>query len=623
MFYRLSLLLVLACIMGSSGYAGTAGLTDTIEKTYLLKDIVLVLDNSGSMKKNDPEFLAKQAVAEFIERMDASTKVSIIIFDQDIKVVAPLTDASPEAKEDMLQSISGIDYTGQLTNSPAAIERAIYDLKNGGRSDAKKIIIFMTDGIVDTGNEARDLEKTKWLKEYLATDAADSEIHIFGIAFTENADFELIQSLAQKTKGEYYRALEAEYLQTVFDKLYALINQPPELEELPEVLEPQPPEPAPPVIVRVAPPVQDDHADIMMIISLSVLAFSMVIVLLVLLSNRRKSVSNVTAPDAFLRDIQGVTTHDTFKLSNKPTMLGRVAGKDTKRLSYLVIQDNTIGRRHSLIEYKDFAYWIIDQGSINGTFVNDAIIEGAVRLKHGDRIHLHKIEFEFLMPEMADSDQTIVSGEESSEQPTLFVTPDQDQPDAESGSMEFDIDPTPSGIEETILSDTEEAVSDGADAMVPTNKQETISVAGTDETVLTDTEEAGTDGDGTEETILSDTEEAVSDGADATVPTNKQETISVAGTEATVLSDTEEAGTDGDDGDGTEETILSDTEEAVSDGIDATVPTNKQETISAGTEAIVLTDTEEAGTDGDGTEETILTNDGLEGNKADDEDSRN
>jgi pSer/pThr/pTyr-binding forkhead associated (FHA) protein len=90
-------------------------------------------------------------------------------------------------------------------------------------------------------------------------------------------------------------------------------------------------------------------------------------------------------------------------------MLGRVAGKDTDHLDYLVIPESTIGRRHSLIEYKDYAYWIIDQGSINGTFVNDRAVTSEVRLKHGDVIRLHKIEFEFVMPEMEDSGMTVIS----------------------------------------------------------------------------------------------------------------------------------------------------------------------------------------------------------------------
>ncbi len=406
----------------------------------LIKDVVLVLDNSGSMKKNDPQFLTKQAVTEFINNLDESTRASVVIFDQDVRTAVPLTEISSSSRQGLLDSLSQINYKGLYTNSPAAIESAIYDLKNNAREDARKVIVFMTDGIVDTGNADRDLEKTKWLKEDLAADAADAGIRIFGIAFTENADFELIQSLAQKTDGEYYRALLADDLQKVFSKLNTLINEPDE----PEVaMEPETiiiekiiervVELAPAPVVIEVPAAQSqlaadsDQKQLLILVSLAVLILAVIaLVFLFLRSSRSKSHDEETAQEAYLNDIHGITGQASFALGNKPTMLGRVAGKDTEYLNYFVIPETTIGRRHSLIEYKDFSYWIIDQGSINGTFVNNRAVTSEVRLKHGDMVRLHKVEFEFVMPEMADSGMTVISntvmasqGAPSSEAATL------------------------------------------------------------------------------------------------------------------------------------------------------------------------------------------------------------
>ncbi|RKZ67073.1 MAG: hypothetical protein DRQ48_10150, partial [Gammaproteobacteria bacterium] len=380
-------------------------------ESTLIKDVVLVLDNSGSMKKNDPQFLTKHAVTEFINNLDESTRASIIIFDQDVRTVVPLTEISSSSRQDLLDSLSQINYKGLYTNSPAAIENAIYDLKNNAREDARKVIVFMTDGIVDTGNADKDLEKTKWLKEDLSADAADAGIRIFGIAFTENADFELIQSLAQNTDGEYYRALLPDDLQKVFSKLNTLINEP---DKPQEVIEPETiiiekivervvetaPAPAP-VIIEV-PATQSQPADesdrkrsMLILVALVVLILAVIAMVLMLLrGSKSKSRDEEPAQEAYLNDIHGVTGQASFALGNKPTMLGRVAGKDTEYLNYFVIPETTIGRRHSLIEYKDFSYWIIDQGSINGTFVNDRPVTSEVRLKHGDMVRLHKVEFE-------------------------------------------------------------------------------------------------------------------------------------------------------------------------------------------------------------------------------------
>jgi len=218
----------------------------------LTKDVVLVLDNSGSMKKNDPDFLVSKAVKEFISQQDENTRVAIVIFDQGVRLPVSLTTSSLANRETILNSIEEINYKGLFTDSPAGIERAIYELKNNGRDSAQKSIIFMTDGIVDTGAADRDLEKSKWLREDLAPDAADNEIKIFGIAFTEGADFQLIQSIAQKTEGEYYRALAAAELHNVFEQIDKIINTPPEPE--PEVVQVAPVIEAPAPVVQQAPP---------------------------------------------------------------------------------------------------------------------------------------------------------------------------------------------------------------------------------------------------------------------------------------------------------------------------------------------------------------------------------
>jgi len=461
----------------------------------LIKDVILVLDNSGSMKKNDPQFLTKHAVTEFINNLDESTRASIIIFDQDVRTAVPLTEISSSSRQGFLDSLSQINYKGLYTNSPAAIESAIYDLKNNAREDARKVIVFMTDGIVDTGNADRDLEKTKWLKEDLAADAADADIRIFGIAFTENADFELIQSLAQNTDGEYYRALLPDDLHKVFSNLNTLINEPDESEV---AIEPETIiiekiverviEPAPAPVVIEVPTAQSQLADdserrrsTLTLVTLAVLILAVIaLMLLFLRSNRSKSSDDETAQEAYLNDLHGVTGQTSFALGNKPTMLGRVAGKDAEHLNYFVIPETTIGRRHSLIEYKDFSYWIIDQGSINGTFVNDRAVTSEVRLKHGDVIRLHKVEFEFVMPEMEDSGMTVISntvianqGTPSSEAATLVpgssptASDDIDLPDPD-----FDFDLTGSVDE-----DEEDTVIRGGDPAAekdPESSDETI-----------------------------------------------------------------------------------------------------------------------------------------------------
>ena len=405
--------------------------------TSLPIDIMLVLDNSGSMKKNDPNFLVTEAIKEFISQKNENTRVGIIIFDGKAQLKISLTVASFANREAILNSIKGINYTGQYTDFPAAIERAIYELKDNGREDALKSIIFMTDGIVDTGNVNRDLEKSKWMREDLAADAADNEIKIFGIAFTEAADFQLIQSISQQTKGEYFRALVAEDLQNVFQQINEVINKVSESSVVSEIEkitiggrlvnnieseaaselldgDEQSIENIRPRIEAVEQALDnlDDPIPFPSILIAAIVVLILLVLAFLSLILKRKGLSRVPRDEffqeAYINDLQGKTDKQAHMIDERPKMIGRVAGKDIEHMDYIVVNESTISRRHALIEYKDFSFWIIDQGSSNGTFINNERINNEFRLKHGDKIRLHNCEFEFTVPEMDESDETIV-----------------------------------------------------------------------------------------------------------------------------------------------------------------------------------------------------------------------
>ena len=399
-------------------------------------DVMLVLDNSGSMKKNDPKFLVAEAIKEFISQKNENTRVGIIIFDGKVQLKVSLTVASFANRETILNSIKEINYKGQYTDFPAAIERAIYELKDNGREDTSKSIIFMTDGIVDTGDTSRDLEKSRWMRDELSADAADNGIKVFGIAFTEAADFQLIQSISQQTKGEYFRALVAEDLKNVFQQINDAINKVSELpistetEQISTDVQLNNPsvseisdlsEKNNESIVTIEPRIEavekaldnlEEPIPFPSILIIALLALFLLTFALLFLVTQRKGLSKVKLDEpfqeAYLNDLQGKTDKEAHILDERPKMIGRVAAKDAEYMDYIVVNESTISRRHALIEYKDYSFWIIDQGSSNGTFINDVQIENEVRLKHGDKIRLHNYEFEFVVPEMDESDETIV-----------------------------------------------------------------------------------------------------------------------------------------------------------------------------------------------------------------------
>jgi len=426
------------------------------------RDIVLMIDNSGSMKKGDPGYLTKEAVFEFVKQLSGDTWVSLLIFDHRVNLAIPLSKASEKTTGKVLANLDHLDFRGKFTNIPVAMERAIYELTTQGRKEAQKSILFITDGIVDTGNKTKDADSARWLRDILAEDAAGQGIRIYGIAFTSFADVELIQTLAQKTGGKYLRAATPKDILEAFSlakqyilkqKAKTVILSPPALpqpqdsttEFSQETIEDGPiyitAEPAPTVVPGDSPlasssadplpaaaeptapttPVEPKKLNFLPLIFL-ILGMLILIAFLFWFQKKRNMApldrkSEYPAidptdplPTASLKDIGGVTGKTMINITRKVTKVGRIVEGQIQRntAAYLAIDRATISRNHAVIEYQSHIFWITDLGSANGTFLNNRRLTTKMPLKNGDVISFDTFDFDFVMEGNPQLDETII-----------------------------------------------------------------------------------------------------------------------------------------------------------------------------------------------------------------------
>jgi pSer/pThr/pTyr-binding forkhead associated (FHA) protein len=351
-------------------------------------DVMLVLDNSGSMKQNDPKRLLKQAVTEFASNLPAQSQVGIVLFDQRVDVIQGLTKVSDTGfQSELAQSLSRVDYSGKWTDIPGGIERAIYTLNHDGRPDALHAIVFFTDGIIETGNSAKDLERSKWLREDLAAEAKQRGIRIFGVAFTEASDYELIQSVAQTTGGEHYRVLKPSDIAGTFGEISKKILEPSSLSK--------------PQSTAVT-PAQPASWNMPLWVG-SGLVLALLVIIGVFLVRRQSSNSRSQedsekippADYAHMIDVGRHTGEERILLRKRRIRIGRDA-----KLNDVCIAEATVSSQHAEIEYKEGCYYLRDLRSSNGTFINGKQISdpNSVReamLKSGDRIRFDAYEFVF------------------------------------------------------------------------------------------------------------------------------------------------------------------------------------------------------------------------------------
>lgn len=414
--------------------------------------IVLLVDNSGSMRLNDVDRLVPAGVVRFIESLPPATEVAIVSFNGRGRLIQPLI---PAAEFDPAV-LDRLDYRGPWTDLSLAVERGLYELRHRPATEGRDAILMITDGIMDTGSPEGDLRAESWLSGELSQQLVQRDITMWVVALSEEADFRVLNPITSATGGDYLRAMSASDVRGAMDRIREriLVREPtPEAAPRPaptpaprvaaapatqaaapqqpapeqRVLPPALPETEPRAEPTVAPaprievPPIDARAD-----SVSAARWWLAAALLLLgagllgwalwrtwLARQPAPKPVISAleyfPDCYLVDLHGVTNASTHPLKGKYNMITRLQEPPDDGIHYIQIFRRQIGRRHALIEYRDFSFWVIDQQSVNGTFLNGKRVTMETRLKHGDRLRFYKYEFEYCVSDLALSNETLIA----------------------------------------------------------------------------------------------------------------------------------------------------------------------------------------------------------------------
>ena len=135
--------------------------------------IIVALDTSKSMLAQDimPNRLqqAKWGVRDLVKELRGD-RIGLVAFAGDAFLQCPAT-IDYAAFLMMLDDVyAGIVPVGG-TDLFQALDASIDSFKKTEETQAEKVIILLTDGIVDTGNKGQDLESEKWLKETLTLES--------------------------------------------------------------------------------------------------------------------------------------------------------------------------------------------------------------------------------------------------------------------------------------------------------------------------------------------------------------------------------------------------------------------------------------------------------------------
>ncbi|NQD38849.1 VWA domain-containing protein [Permianibacter sp. IMCC34836] len=182
-------------------------------------DVRVVVDISGSMKKNDPGNLRVPAVKLLSNLLPSNSRAAIWTFGQYATELVPSQPVSPAWQQQTLLAADKIGSTSMFTNIGLALQRSTKDWQ--APATGPRHVILLTDGVVDISKNATDnqVARDELLNQILpALKATGAKLHT--IALSADADAALLQQLARETDGMFERANNADELNRIFLRLF-------------------------------------------------------------------------------------------------------------------------------------------------------------------------------------------------------------------------------------------------------------------------------------------------------------------------------------------------------------------------------------------------------------------
>ncbi len=195
-------------------------------------DVIVINDTTGSMFFNDPALVRRLATLMFVDLLSPQDRFHLISYNNSAYHVFPSSadfeNATPSAKEAIksVHPTENVWYSNQGTYHPVALEAALEVLKKSGSS--KKIIIWLTDGVMHLGDESKrkpfveKLAQTQAkLKEILINIESGQETYI------HKPDEQIIFPIILRLDKEEWDMLEEE----IYSALYGSFSTLHELEK--------------------------------------------------------------------------------------------------------------------------------------------------------------------------------------------------------------------------------------------------------------------------------------------------------------------------------------------------------------------------------------------------------
>jgi uncharacterized protein (TIGR03503 family) len=185
-----------------------------------IKDIRVLIDISGSMKKTDPKNLRQPAVKLFATLLPNNVFSGVWTFGQWVNMLVPHGVADSKWKAKVRELAPKINSSGLYTNIEDVLRRSTWDWKEIDPAQDRTIII-LSDGVVDISKNTEDNNDSR---ARITTEILPRLVHagvkIHTIALSSLSDKELLQQLSTATGGIHETIEKPAGLDKVFMQIF-------------------------------------------------------------------------------------------------------------------------------------------------------------------------------------------------------------------------------------------------------------------------------------------------------------------------------------------------------------------------------------------------------------------
>ena len=195
---------------------------DQFQENIVPKDIVFVIDESGSMR-GDKIVQAKDALKLILQQLHEEDRFTIVPFSTHVRKFSQLLKVANSSNIiDATRYVDGIRASGG-TNINQALLDALNILRNTAKSESVKVIVFLTDGKPTSGVTGED-DIVNNVRNANVEHEVDARIFAFGVGY--NVNTHLLDKISSQNHGATIYVTPDESIEMALTDFYGQISSP-------------------------------------------------------------------------------------------------------------------------------------------------------------------------------------------------------------------------------------------------------------------------------------------------------------------------------------------------------------------------------------------------------------